>query len=312
MDRRRVQAITDRQLSLVAARQVWAAGGTPDALRWAVRDRWLEPYRWRAVYRVVGSAKVLYQPLMGACLAAGDDAFACGLGAAWLYGVPDIAPALEIGVVGRTVKLADVTCRTLTPERPYVIERRHGIPVAATALCVVQIAQRHKFLSELVANNLVARKMTDFGEILRCLQDIDPNGRGSRELRRFLLRELEVSGHDDSPAARRLGRAFIRAGLPPFETQFCVDTGEGLAFLDFAWRWAKVGVEYHGRADHARTHAQIDADARRRARLATLGWRILDATKGIAHDDIVRWTAASLATCIEPVCTHRFDATRMT
>ncbi|MBA3655123.1 MAG: hypothetical protein H0W70_13140 [Actinobacteria bacterium] len=299
MDRRRIDTITDRQLALIAARQFARAGGTTDALKWAVKDKWLEPYRWRGVYRVVGAARLKYQPLMGACLAAGDDAFACGLGAAYLYGAPDIAPALEIGVEGRIVRLEGVTTHMSTLGRPDLVTSRFGVPVVAAPLCVVQVARTHTRLSELVANNLVSRNLTTFGEILLCLEAVDRRGKGSRALRKFLLRELEISGHDDSPAARKLGRALLRAGLPRFETQFFVDTGEGVALLDFAWPRAKVGVEYHGRADHAATRAQIDADARRRGRLAARGWRILDATAGLSHDEVSRWTANALMTCIE-------------
>jgi hypothetical protein len=261
------------------------------------------------VYRVVGATALKYQSLMGACLAAGDDAFACGLGAGWLYGAPDIAPAIEIGVVDRTVRFRGVTSRRLTGAP--VIERRHGIPVVTAALCVVQIARDHAVLSERVANDFVRRKLTGFAEILACLDAADPNGRGSRALRAFCLRELEITGHDDSPAARKLGRVLSAAKLGPFATQFCVDTGDGIALLDFAWPWAKVGVEYHGRADHAQTVAQIDDDARRRARLGALGWRILDATAGIDPQDIVRWTSGALATGIEGPCTRPFDTGRL-
>ena len=294
MDRSVISAITDKQLSLIAARQVTVAGGTPSCLKWAVKDKWLEPYRWRGVYRVFGSAPVLYQPLMGACLAAGDDAFVCGLGAAWAYSVPEIAPALEIGVPARLVRLAGVTARTLSGVNRTGVTKRFGIPIVTPALCVVQVARTHPRLSEIVANNLVARKLTDFETILLCLDETAPSGRGSRALRKFLLRELEVPGHDDSPAARSLGRAMKRAGLFPFETQFVVDTGDGIAVLDFAWPWARVGVEYLGRRDHGSTRQQLDRDARRRARLATRGWTILDATGGIPHADIIQWTAATL------------------
>lgn len=292
MERRRIDAITDKQMSLIATRQFEKAGGSVGALKWALRDRWLEPYRWRGVHRVVGSAPVLYQPLMGACLAGGDDAFACDLGAAWLYGVPDVAPALEIGAP-RSLRLAGVRARRLGLD-PQFIEARFNVPVVAPALCVVQVARRYEILGQKVANNLVGRGITGFLEILQCLEALAPSGPGSLALRKFLLKELEVSGHDDSPAARALGRALLHAGLGPFETQFVVDLGDGVALLDFAWPEVMVGVEYQGRADHARTHSQIDADARRRARLSARGWQILDATAGISRGEVVQWTAATL------------------
>jgi hypothetical protein len=265
-------------MSLIATRQFIDAGGTEGSLKWAIKDRWLEPYRWRGVYRVVGSAPVLYQPLMGACLAAGNDAFACGLGAAWAYGAPDIAPRLEIATVGRDVRLEGVISRKPRILWPEHITTRHNIPIVSPALCVVQVGRDHPYLSELVASNFSSRGLASFEEMLLALETTDGRGRGSRALRKYLLRELEVPGHEDSPPARALGRALQRAGLGPFDTQFFVDTGEGIVFLDFAWAWAKVGIEYLGQRDHGSTQAQIEKDARRRARLAAVGWTILDAT----------------------------------
>ena len=237
---------------------------------------------------------------MGACLAAGTKAYAGGLGAAWLYGAPDVAPTLELLLFGGRARLDGVLTRRTEMSPEGLVAVRFGVPAVSAALCVVQVAGPWPLLVPKVADNLVARGLTDYGEILDCLEVIGPRGRGSRNLRRLCERELEVAGHDDSPAARALGRALMRAGLGPFETQFKVETPEGLLFIDFAWPWQKVGVEYQGRADHAMTRRAIDADARRRARLAALGWRILDATKGIPVDQIVGWTADALATGHEP------------
>lgn len=56
---------------------------------------------------------------------------------------------------------------------------------------------------------------------------------------------------------------------------------------------AKVGLEYDGVADHdpllARAH-----DARRRARLAALGWRMLDANSAVSYAEVVQWVLAAL------------------
>jgi very-short-patch-repair endonuclease len=298
MDRSRIDPLTAAQLSLVARRQFLTAGGTPDALRWAVRDRWLEPYRWRGVYAVVGAAKSEYRPLMGACLAAGDKAAASGLGAAWLYAASDIAPgALELTMfAGSYTRLPGVDVRRCELDAAGLVATRCGVPAVVPALCVVQLASRHRYLAERVANEFVKRHVTTFAAILKCLDDVAAHGRGSAELRRFLGRELEVAGHDDSTPARKLGRALRRAGLPDFETQFEVDTPDGSLFLDFAWPAAKVGLEYNGWLDHGTTRSAIDRDARRRARLAALGWVMLDATSGLSRAEVVRWTADALAT----------------
>jgi hypothetical protein len=300
VDRRSIIAITQRQQSLIATRQFEAAGGTPDALRWAVRDRWLEPFRWRSVFVVVGAAPARYRPLMGACLAAGPDAHAGGLGAAYLYGAPDVAPALELVLFGGRARLEGVVSRTTSLPPDQLVTVRHGVPTVTAEFCVAQVAGFANPLAERVANNFVDRGLATFPSILACLETVAPHGRGAAKLRAFLHRELQIGGHDDSPAARRLGRALLKAGLGPFETQYKVDTGEGLALLDFAWPAVKVGLEYLGERDHLSSRAQIENDARRRGRLAALGWRILDATAGMSCTEVVRWTTGAVATGHEP------------
>lgn len=237
---------------------------------------------------------------MGACLAAGDAAAAGGLGAAWLYAVPEIAPALEITVFGGRARLSGVVCRTSGLPREDLVKERHGVPVVTESLCVVQLAREHPFLAQAAANNLVKRGLTGFEEILACLDAVAEHGRGARALRTFCQRELAVPGHKDSPAARKLGRALIHAGLGGFETQYALALPGGAeALLDFAWPWARVGLEYNGREDHALTRSAIDKDARRRARLAAIGWRVLDATAGFSQAEVVGWTAGALATSHE-------------
>lgn len=297
MDRRAIEAITEAQHSLFAT---WQVDATDKALRRAVDAKWLAPYRWRSVYGLAGAQPTLYQPLMGACLAGGAKVVAGGLGAAWLYGAPDIAPALELLAFGHRARLSGVHCRQTELDPAGLVTVRFGVPVVIPPLCVVQLAGPHPFLAESVANNLVARGMTGFAEILECLDEIAPHGRGSKALRRFCLRELEVRGHDDSLAARALGRALLAAGLGPFETQQKVEDAEGLLFIDFAWPSHKVGIEYMGWKDHGVTKAALARDARRRARLAALGWLILDATSGISHAEIIRWAGDALATRQNP------------
>ena len=288
-----MEKLTERQHSLFAT---WQIETSKAALKWAVRDRWLEPYRWRSVYRVAGANPTLYMPLMGACLAGGPKVAAAGLGAAWVYGAPDVAPALELIAFGHRARLPGVICRQTELDPAGLVTVRHGVPVVTASLCVVQLAGPWPLLVPAVANNLVGRGLTTFREIVECLDDVAPRGRGSTALRTFCLGELEVRGHDDSPAARALGRALNQAGLGHYVTQFTVEDDEGLLFIDFAYSQEKVGVEYAGWKDHGATANRMERDARRRARLAALGWVILDATRGMSHPEIIRWTAATLAT----------------
>jgi len=81
--------------------------------------------------------------------------------------------------------------------------------------------------------------------------------------------------------------------VPQFETQYEVVVDGRVLHLDFAWPDHMVGLEYMGKADHGMD--QVDSDARRRGQLTAAGWRVLDATAGIALRDIVRWVDQALA-----------------
>jgi very-short-patch-repair endonuclease len=295
VNRDAVDAITTNQLGLATTRQFMETGGTPASLKWAVRDGWLRPYRWPRLYQVVGAADAEFRPLLGACLAGGDHVAAAGLGAAWVHGAPDVASgALEVvGFAGKQLRIHGVRTRSTLVAPDGLVEWRQSLPVVVPELCVVQLAADRRFLAERTANDFVKRRLTTFRRILTCLDTVSPHGRGAGALRAFCEDELAIVGHDDSPAARKLGRMLQAAGLAPFETQFRVATPWGDYFLDFAWAWAKVGLEYQGRHDHALTFNEIDADARRRARLVALGWRILDVSAG-TRDEAIEWVESAL------------------
>ena len=297
VDRSLVEKLTAKQHALFAT---WQLEVVESALRSAVKTKWLEPYRWRSVYGIAGAAPTLYRPLMGACLAAGPKSAASGLGAAWLYGAPDVAPAVEIVAFGHRARLPGVRCRESTFDATNLVTTRFGVPAVIPELCIIQVAGVYPTLAQLIANNFVARGLTGFKEIVDCLETLDPHGRGSRELRAFCLRELEIRGHDDSVAARALGRALVAAGLGPFDTQNKVEDEHGIMWIDFAFAPVKVGIEYMGWKDHGSTRNAMERDARRRARLSALGWVILDATGGMSHAEIIAWTAATIATRQKP------------
>jgi hypothetical protein len=105
---------------------------------------------------------------------------------------------------------------------------------------------------------------------------------------------LGLGGHDDSPAARGLCRGLTVAGLGPFEIDYQVTDEDGVMLVDVAWPPKMFGLEYNGRRDHDGRLARA-ADARRRMRLAALGWQILDVDCTMRLDDVVRWVRAALA-----------------
>jgi hypothetical protein len=299
VDRADVDKITRGQHSLITTDQFITATGSEAALRWAVRDGWLERYNtaWRGLYIVAGAPRTPYQPHMGATLLAGATAGASRFAGGWLWDCPDIAecaPELTF-FASRARRLAGVPVHeSALPASEWIVPR-HGIATAAAPLVVVQLAQGGSgYLAQRVANHLFKRGHASPSSVLACLDVVGRRKRGTADLRAFCLRALEVEGHDDSPAARDLGAALLRAGVPPFVTQHPVSVDGHDYLLDFAWPEDLVGLEYAGWADHGTTRSAFDHDALRRSRLTSAGWRIVDATSAASHAEVVRWVLATL------------------
>lgn len=289
--------VTARQLGLATAAQMVALGATDEWIEWAVRDGRLTQER-RGVYAIAGGPVPPYRKVMAACLAAGPRAAASHYSAGWLWGVPDVAPgAVEITIFGPcSGRLPGVTVRRSRLDPAGLIKVRHDVPAVVPPLTVIHLASLgRKVLAERVAHDLVKRNLTTYREIVQCLEHVGTRGRkGARALLAHCLRELEIEGHDDSPAARRFGRALLRASLPPFQTQYQVVAEGRVMLLDFAWPDHKVGLEYLGQDDHAWAH-RIARDAARRGRLTAIGWRVLDMTSEMSASDVIRWARAALA-----------------
>ena len=297
MDREAVDKITRDQHSLITTAQFLQATESEAALRWALRDGWLERYRdWRGLYVVRGAPQTPYQPHMGATLLAGPASAASDFAGAWLWDAPDIldcAPQVTVFGPPRHVRHVEVSRSQLPPDGN--ISMRHGIPTVAAPLIVVQLAHfGATYLAEKVANNFFGRHIAGPGQILDYLTLIGERRKGTADLRAFCLRALEVRGHDDSPAARDLGAALIAAGVPPFVTQYPVSVDGHDYMLDFAWPEHLAGLEYLGWKDHGVTRAAFDRDAERRSRLTAAGWRILDVTSAMTPPVVIRWVLLTL------------------
>lgn len=297
MDRRAVELITEKQHSLITTDQFLTATRSEGALRWALADRWLERYEaWRGLYIVCGSPRTPFQPHMAATLAAGERGAAGGFAAAWLWGAPDIAESPpEVTVFGPARRIRGATVRrSQLPAGRWIVER-HGIRTVDAPLVVVELARLGAgYLAERVANDFFKRHITHPAAILEGVELAGKRRPGCADLRAFCERALRVRGHDDSPAARDLGDALLRAGVPPFVTQHPVTVEGRLYILDFAWPEHRVALEYNGWADHGATRNSFDNDAARRSRLAAAGWRVLDATSAAGHDSVIRWVLATL------------------
>jgi hypothetical protein len=248
----------------------------------------------RGVWAVAGAASE-YQPIMGACLAAGPASAASHLAAAAIWGADQVkAGRLEITTFDNGFhRLPGVITHRSRLDAATAITQRFDIPIVVPPLAAVQVAATcHPYLAKNVANSLVKRNWTNFKSILEWIDAVD-DGR-TPALRAMCLRAMGVGGHSDSPPARTLGERLLDAGAPPFEVDYQVHTPEGVLLIDIAWPGPQVGLEYNGAADHDSLLAKAQ-DARRRARLAALGWRMLDANSAVSYDEVVQWVFAALA-----------------
>jgi very-short-patch-repair endonuclease len=234
---------------------------------------------------------------MSACLAGGPSAAASHLEAAALLGARQVitgAPCITT-FDGSCARLPGVISHRSQLPASEVVTRHLGIPVVIPPLTVVQVADiSHPALVKGVANDLVKMNWTSFRAILHWSERAATPRRGQLALRELCHRAIDLGDHMDSPAARDLGFALIAAGAVGFETNYQVRTEGGLVLIDFAWPYPKVGLEYNGARDHGSRLAQRD-DARRRALLTNLGWRIFDANSAVAHAEVVRWVLEALA-----------------
>jgi hypothetical protein len=287
-----IRALTEIQYGLVTREQILDAGGTASWINWAVRTGRLKRVR-QGVYAIAGVAPD-HQPLMAACLAAGPSAAASHLAAAALWGAEQVKGGrLEITTFdNRDHRLPGVITHRSRLDPANATTAHHNVPIVVPALTVVQVAATcHPALVKGIAHDLVKRHWTDFPAILAWIDIVGDRGR--RDLRDLCLRAINVGGHDDSPPARRLAESLRRAGVPKFELDYQVQTPDGVLRIDIAWPPIRVGLEYNGARDHETPLAQHD-DARRRCRLAAMGWLMLDANRGMTDEEVVGWVVAAL------------------
>jgi hypothetical protein len=106
------------------------------------------------------------------------------------------------------------------------------------------------------------------------------NGPGSPAIRRVLA---AADGRSASIGESFTRAAALDAGLPAPELQYPLSFPNGpAAYIDLAWRWFRgrevcLAVEFDGRTSHGSAGAFV-ADRRRRNRIESIGWGLLEIT----------------------------------
>ena len=219
------RAATRRALSLAAAREgvltrcQLRAAGVDDR----VVDRECAAGRWqrlhRGVYLTSAAAPSERQLLLAALVSAGPGAAVTGVAGCRLWGLRDVptSPYVDVLVPGEVRRASDTRVRVRRASGGLVVLRRHGLPVAKPARCVVDAARALRSLRDVRA--LVLAAVADHactpGELAQLL---DSGGtRGAALPRRAVGDALRgAASAPEAEAADLLLVAARRRRLPAF------------------------------------------------------------------------------------------------
>lgn len=190
-------ALAATQYGLVSTSQLLAIGIPEQALHRAVSAGLLHKVR-HGVYGVNGAPPSRWQPLMAACLGAGEGAVASHRAAAGLHGLPGIAPG-QLDLLARAfpAELDDVRCHRTTALPKAQCTSVANIPCTTPERTIVDLAASvHPTLLARIVDHADRHGLCGGGDIARCLSQIGSRGRhGARALREVL--DSRVGG--DSP-----------------------------------------------------------------------------------------------------------------
>ncbi len=206
---------------------------------------------------------------------------ACGTGSVLSHftaaRVLKILPAADDDIdvtvtLGRSGRRPGIRAHRRPPLAAPDVTRRHGLPLTAPALTVLELAAvspmrtLERAVAEVLAQRLVRRRqLTDV--LARC-----PGRPGTRPLRSLLAAEIEPA-LTRSDAEERLLALVRAAALPPAEANARVGRHE----VDVLWRSARLAVEVDGYAFHS-SRTSFERDRLRDAELQAAGLRVMRVT----------------------------------
>ena len=220
----------------------------------------------RHTFRIAGVRPSWRQRVMTACLAAGDGAAASHRTAAALHGCDGYQPGIvEITVPQnrRDFTMPGVVVHSSAYWSEEVdITHVDGIPVTTPARTLCTLAavsseqQVEHALDSAERDKVVAR-----AEVIEAHADVRERGRtGVAALGRVLERRAELAGIPHSVLERRMLTLLEEHGIPLPACQVAVRRPDGrIAYIDFAYRDLRFGIEVDGNTAHA-TPARRSAD----------------------------------------------------
>lgn len=275
----RIAAHAARQLGLVTLEQAQACGAT----RAEIRSR-LGSGRWGrmhpTVFRLAGTPPTRDQALLGACLAAGNDALLSHAAAGWVYEVPslELKQELTIGADRKIAVRATTVHRSRTLTNADRIEVRR-LPLTTPARTVIDLASRFDVDTlDAAVDYFYSRGLATPESITRRLDALGGHGRAGVALLREVLADQPKGARPRANVfERRLVRILKRLpGDPELQYHLVLPDGSD-RYLDAAYPAECFGIEadsfeFHaGRRHWARNHV-------RNVELLALGWRIFPVT----------------------------------
>jgi very-short-patch-repair endonuclease len=293
--------IAARQHQLVTAQQARAAGFSSRTLRSRVRTGRLSVFRPPTVFSYAGATPTRQQAIMGAVLAAGAEAFASHLTAAWLLRLlHDCEFGLEVTVPrGRCPSLKGVRVHRSEMVVDRDVTTTSGIVVASVERTIVDLSCRLS-LDRLGAmtDDALRRRITTCARIEECAVRLgNARGRSLTQVRRLLDARVPGTGERESELEDFVYDSIRRFGLPLPRCQHWVKVGGRSYRIDMCYEDPPVAIEADGFDTHGRRR-QFDTDRVRGNAVGLAGFTLLAFTSAftdweIAHD-VARAIGASV------------------
>lgn len=236
---------------------------------------------------------------------------ACDRTAAFLHGIDvhtwaehDLLPPVETCVLpGRHPSSrvgVDARVRDLRPEDLTMIDE---LPVTTPLRTAIDLACVLRQRDALAALNEFARR---YGVTAQSIAPVLPRLKGRRGVRQLRKLLPVIDARIESPRESWVLTEIHAAGLPLPEPQVWIEIGGVPTYrLDFAYRRARVCVEYDGAEFHDRSDEQREHDRRRRQWLRDHGWTVIVVRAGdFAPHGQARWIRR-LEEALEPAYSNR-------
>ncbi|MHA6525321.1 endonuclease domain-containing protein [Tessaracoccus sp. G1721] len=150
---------------------------------------------------------------------------------------------------------------------PALVNSAGPLPLTSPALTVLDLIPE---LGPDVVDEALRRRVVTLGHLQAALA-MTPRRRGNRTRREVLLDSRDAPW---SALERLAHRTLREARIPGWVTNFHVDLGPTVIYLDIAWPQLKVAVEIDGFEFHG-SKESFHADRKRDAALTAAGWLVL-------------------------------------